>query len=155
LLREGRTNEAHAAYQKLVELMPPTAEGRRDLADMLAEGHQFAEAVQYYQEALRLKPDFQEAVNNLAMLRASCPQAKFRNGAEAVQLAETACRLSERRNPSFLGVLAAAYAEAGRFDDAVKTIQEALAISKASGANYLVPIQTHMLELFQAGKPFR
>ena len=122
---------------------------------MLAEGHQFAQAVHYYQEALRLKPDFDAAMNNLAMLRASCPQAEFRNGGEAVQLAEAACRLSGRRNPSFLGTLAAAYAEAGRFGDAVKTIQEALAVSEASGAKELVPIQTRMLELFQAGKPFR
>jgi len=154
-LRQGRTNEAREAYQTLASLMPPTAESGRDLADMLAEGHQFTQAVQYYEEALRLKPDFQEAMNNLAMLRASCPQAEFRNGSEAVQLAEAACRLSGRRNPSFLGTLAAAYAEAGRFGDAVNTIQEALAVSKGSGANYLVPIQTRMLGLFQAGKPFR
>ena len=89
------------------------------------------------------------------MLRASCPQAEFRNGREAVQLAEAACRLSGRRNPNFLGTLAAAYAEAGRFGDAVKTIQEALAVAKATGANDLVPIQTRMLEQFQAGLPYR
>jgi Flp pilus assembly protein TadD len=147
--------EAQDAYQKLVVLMPNTAEGCRDLADMLAEGQQFAQAVNYYREALRLKPDFEAALNNLAMLRASCKQPEFRNGSEAVQLAEAACRLSGRRNPSFLGTLAAAYAEAGRFDDAVKTIQEALAVAKASAADDLVPIQTRMLELFQAGEPFR
>jgi Flp pilus assembly protein TadD len=154
-LKQGRTNEAREAYQKLAALMPPTAESWRDLADMLAEGHQFPQAVHCYQEALRLKPNFEPALNNLAMLRASCPQDEFRNGSDAVQLAETACRLSGRRNPSFLGTLAAAYAEAGRFGDAVRTIQEALAVSNASGANYLVPIQTQMLELFQAGKPYR
>ena len=154
-LRQGRTNEAQDAYQSLATLMPATAGGQRDLADMLAEGHQFEQAVHCYKEALRLKPDFEAAMNNLAMLRASCPQAEFRNGTEAVQLAEAACRLSGRRNPSFLGTLAAAYAEAGRFGDAVKTMQEALAVSEASGTKELVPIQTRMLELFQAGKPFR
>jgi tetratricopeptide (TPR) repeat protein len=154
-LRQGRMAEAQDAYQSLAALMPATAEGQRDLADMLAEGHQFPQAVRCYQEALRLNPGFEAALNNLAMLRASCPQAEFRNGSEAVQLAEAACRLSGRRNPSFLGTLAAAYAEAGRFGDAVKTIQEALAVSQASGANELVPIQTRMLEQFQAGKPFR
>jgi Flp pilus assembly protein TadD len=153
--RQGRIKDAQDAYQKLVVLMPNTAEGCRDLADMLAEGQQFTQAVNYYREALRLKPDFEAALNNLAMLRASCQQPEFRNGSEAVQLAEAACRLSGRRNPSFLGTLAAAYAEAGRFGDAVKTIQEALAVAKASGADDLVPIQTRMLELFQAGKPFR
>jgi len=105
LLRQGRLQEAREAYQKLVSLVPTTAEGCRDLADMLAEGQQFDQAVDYYRQALRRKPDFAEALNNLAMLRASCPQPEFRNGPEAVQLAETACRLSGRRNSVFLGTL--------------------------------------------------
>ena len=155
LLRQGRLKEAHEAYQKLVPSMPATAEGYRDLADMLAEGQQYAEALHYYCEALRLKPDFDAALNNLAMFRASCKQSEFRNGQEAVQLAQAACRLSGRRNPSYLGTLAAAYAEAGQFGDAVKTIQEALALARASGANELIPIQTQMLQQFRAGKPYR
>ncbi len=155
LSREGRTNEARQAYQKLDQLMPATAEGQRDLADMLVEGQQYADAIRCYCEALRLKPDSETALNNLAMLRASCPQAEFRNGREAVQLAESACRLSGRRNPSFLGTLAAAYAEAGQFPEAVKTMEQALALSKATGADELVPIQTQMLQQFRAGKPYR
>jgi tetratricopeptide (TPR) repeat protein len=155
LLRQGRLKEAHEAYQKLVPSMPATAEGYRDLADMLAEGQQYAEALHYYCEALRLNPDFDAALNNLAMFRASCKQPEFRNGQEAVQLAQAACRLSGRRNPSYLGTLAAAYAEAGQFGDAVKTIQEALALARASGANELIPIQTQMLQQFRAGKPYR
>src|ERR1039458_8022172 len=155
LQRQGRNEEARAAYQKLISLMPPPAEGYRDLADMLGEGQQFAEAVHYYREALRLKPDFEPVLNNLAMLRAACPQAEFRDGHEAVQLAEAACRLSQRRNPNYLGALAAAYAEAGRFSDAVNTIQEAQALARASGANALLPLQARMLEQFRAGKPFR
>ena len=155
LSREGRTNEARQAYQKLEQLMPATAEGQRDLADMLAEGQQYAEAIRCYCEALRLKPDFGAALNNLAMLRASCRQPEIRNGLEAVQLAETACRLSGRRNPSFLGTLAAAYAEAGRFPEAVMTMQQALALAKATGADELIPIQTQMLQQFRAGKPYR
>jgi tetratricopeptide (TPR) repeat protein len=154
-LRQGRIKEARAAYQQLVSLMPATAEGCRDLADMLTEGQQFAEAVHYYGEALRLKPDFEPVLNNLALLRASCQQPEFRDGRRAVQLAEAACRLSGRRNPSFLGTLAAAYAEAGRFGDAVRTMQEALALARASGADDLLAIQTQMLQQFRAGKPYR
>src|ERR1019366_9344539 len=115
--------EARAAYQKLISLMPPTAEGYRDLADMLGEGQQFAEAIHYYGEALRLKPDFEPVLNNLAILRSSCQRPEFRDPSQAVQLAEDLCRLSQRRNPNFLGTLAAAYAAAGRFNEAIKTIQ--------------------------------
>jgi tetratricopeptide (TPR) repeat protein len=155
LLRQGKREEARAAFLKLVPLMPATAEGYRDLADMFGEGEQFGEAIRYYREALRLKPDFAAALNNLAMLRASCRQPGFRDSREAVQLAELACRLNGRRNPSFVGTLAAAYAEAGRFSDAVKTIQEAQALARASGADDLLPIQAQMLQQFRAGKPYR
>ena len=155
LVRLGRREEARAAYQNLARLMPRTAEAYRDLADMLGEGRQFAEAARYYEEALRLRPDFAPVLNNLALLRASCPQTELRNGAEAVRLAETACRVTQRRDPNFLGTLAAAYAEAGRFGDAIKTIQEAMTASKASGATGLLSLQAQMLAQFRAGKPFR
>jgi hypothetical protein len=102
-----------------------------------------------------LKPDFEVALNDLALLRASCPQPECRNGREAVQLAEAACRLSQRRNPNLLGTLAVAYAEAGRFPEAIRTLEEAQAQARASGTADLLPLQAQMLQQFQAGKPFR
>ena len=155
LLREGRRAEARAAYQQLVGLMPATAEGYRDLADMLNEGQQFAEAIHYYREALQLEPDFPPVLNNLALLLATCEQRELRNGPEAVRLAERACQLTERRDANMLGTLAVAYAQAGRFSEAVKTTEEAQAAARASGADYLLPVQAEMLQKFRAGKTFR
>jgi protein O-mannosyl-transferase len=154
LLTLGRRDEARAAYLSLIPLVPKTADAQRDLGDMLAEGQQMGEAIAHYREALRLKPDFVLVLNNLAWLRATAAQPEFRDGLEAVPLAERACALSQRRNPSFLGTLAAAYAETGRFADAVKTMQEAMALAKAAGADQLLPVQAQMLAQFQAGKPF-
>ena len=94
-------------------------------------------------------------LNNLALLRAACEQPELRDVREAVELAERACQLSQRWDPNSLGTLAGAYGQAGRFSEAVKTIQEAQAVAKASGADYLLPIQAEMLEMFRAGKPFR
>ena len=155
LAHEGRRDEARAVYQQLARLLPATPEGYRDLADMLNQGQQYADAIQYYREALRLQPDFPAVLNNLALLLATCEQKQLRNGPEAVRLAEHACALTDRRDANFLGTLAAAYGQAGRFQDAVKTVQEAQAAAKASGATYLLPIQTEMLARFRAGKPFR
>jgi Flp pilus assembly protein TadD len=152
LLRLGRDAEARTIYQTLASLMPATAESRRDLADLLAEGRQFSDAIDSYREALRLKPDFQAALNNLAWLRACCPQAEFRNGGEAVELAERACQLSQHHNADFLGTLAAAYAEAGRFDAALDRVQKALFLAQGSSSTNLL---RQMLEQFRAGKPFR
>lgn len=154
-LAQGRVAEARSILLGLAPLMPRTAEAQRDLADMLSQGQLTAEAIHHYREALRLKPDFASVLSNLAWLRATAARPEWRDGAEAVQLAERANALSQRRNPSFLGVLAAAYAEAGRFNEAVRTMQEALALAKQSGADQLIPIQTQMLGQFQAGQPFR
>jgi len=74
-------------------------------------------AVQSYREALRLKPNWPAALNDLAWLLATQPQPEQRNGAEAVTLAERACALTQRHEARYLGTLDAAYAEAGRFSE--------------------------------------
>ena len=73
-----------------------------------------------FTEAIRLKPDFVEAYVSLAWLLAVCPDVNARNGEYAVDYALKACELSEWKDDSILGTLAAACAEAGRFDAAVK-----------------------------------
>ena len=154
LASHGRVEEARAEYQTLAQLLPADANGQMRLAEMLAEGQQWAEAVQRYQEALRQNPNLPPALNNLAWLRATCPQAEFRDAAEAVRLAERACQLTRRRNPYFVGTLAAAYAEAGRFPEALRTIAEAEALVGASGSTQLLSTYGQMRALFQAEKPF-
>jgi Flp pilus assembly protein TadD len=154
LSSQGRRDEARSVYLSLIPLTPPTAEHQRNLADTLAEGQQVSEAIHHYREALRLKPDHVLVINNLAWLRATAPQPEWRDGKEAVALAEQACSLTGRRNPSFLGTLAAAYAEAGRFPEAVATIQEAMKVAKAVGSEAILPVQSQMLAQFQSGQPF-
>lgn len=151
---QGRRDEARQVYLSLIPLVPLTAEHQRNLADTLAEGQQVAEAIHHYRQALRLKPDHVLVINNLAWLRATAARPEWRDGKEAVTLAEQACAMTARRNPSFLGTLAASYAEAGRFPEAVSTIQEAMTIAKSSGATALLPVQSQMLARFQAGRPF-
>ena len=68
-------------------------------------------------------------MNCLAWVLATCPEASVRNGAEAVELARRAVKLSDGREPAILGTLAAAYAEAGRFPEAVQTARKALELA--------------------------
>ena len=156
LLREkGDFNGAIEHLRSAIELDPGRVETRMQLGETLISAGRYAEASASLREGLELQPQNIIMNNDLAWLLATCPQAPLRDGQQAVQISERLVATTDRKMPEVLDTLAAAYAEAGRFDDAVKTIQEALAVSKASGANYLVTIQTHMLELFQAGKPFR
>jgi tetratricopeptide (TPR) repeat protein len=64
--------------------------------------------------------DYAKALNDLAWLKAACPQSEFRDGKKAVELAIKACELSKWKSPSDIDTLAAAYAECSDFDQAIK-----------------------------------
>ena len=93
-------------------------------------------------------------VNQLAWVLATCPEASVRNGAEAVELAQRAVQLSGGREPAILGTLAAAYAEAGRFPEAVQTARKALELATQQNKQALAESIKAKLPLYQAGTPF-
>ena len=100
-------------------------------------------------------PDHPYLLSNLAWVLATCPEASARNGARAVELAEQARRLSGDKDPVLLGTLAAAYAEAGRFADAVATAQRALELVCAQANTAQTETLRARLELYRSGSPFR
>jgi tetratricopeptide (TPR) repeat protein len=112
------------------------------------------DAVAQYQEALRLNPALPEALNNLAWILAANADEKLRNGAKSVALARHACDLTRNTEPYYLGTLAAAYAEAGHFPDAVATAQKAEQLARSAGLVSVADKNHELLELYQAGKPF-
>ena len=91
----------------------------------LSAQRQAREAMVEYRKALALDDQLLLACNNLAWMLASHPDPQIRNGKEAVGLGERACRLTNYEQPFYLGTLAAAYAEAGRFNDAIATAEKA------------------------------
>jgi Tfp pilus assembly protein PilF len=91
----------------------------------------------------------------LASLRAAAGDPSLRNGEEAVQLAKRACALTRYQIPEPLDVLAGAYAEAGRFDEAVRLADFTLWFARAAERTKLVPGAGQRLELYRQGKPFR
>jgi tetratricopeptide (TPR) repeat protein len=125
------------------------------LAIAAAETGDSTNATTHLRLALALKPDMVEALENLAWILATHPSEALRNGAEAVRLAERACKLSQYREPVSLVTLAAAYAEAGRFGDAVKTAEQARDLAAAAGLKDVAAKNSERLELYRAGKPCR
>ncbi len=125
-----------------------------DFATVLIRAGQSDAAITQCREALRLQPDSPQALTSLAWILAVDPDGHIRNGLEAVTLAERACQLTGFRNPTFLGTLAAAYAEAGRFEDAVRTAEKASDLARATGNQKLAERNQQLLAMYRAGKPF-
>ena len=150
----GKRGEALMAFTRAAQLKPDHAPIHYQLAVMLTDAGKLPEALPHYREAVRLKPDWPELLSHLAWLLATHPDRQVRNGAEAVKLAERACELTGRQSAGPLDGLAAAYAEAGRFADAVSTAQQALALAQTAQKELAGQIQSR-LQLYQAGKPYR
>jgi len=113
------------------------------------------EAVRHLRLATRLSSEAVGALDKLAWIRATDPEARWRNGDDAVALAERACQLTDYHFPDLLETLAAAYAEAGRFAEAVSTVQKAQTLAEAAGQKEMFRRHQEWVALFAAHRPYR
>ncbi len=112
-------------------------------------------AVGSFLVAFKLMPVEPVANNNLAWTLATSPDAKNRNGARAVILAEDACQQTQFKQTIFIGTLAAAYAEAGRFDEAIMAAQRACDVAAMNGETNLLRKNQELLASYQNHQPYR
>ena len=154
LFRRGRTDEAIAHYQKTLELIPENADAHANLGSALLAKGRIEDAIAQYRDALRAAPENVAAQSNLAWLLATSSDPSLRNGQESVLLAEQASRLSGRNRPLILRILAAAYAEAGRFDEARDTAHQALQAADNQGNVVLSEVLRKEIALYEAGRPY-
>ena len=154
LLGKNRTDEAVTQFQEAARLQTTNALANYNLALIHQERKQAREAVERFRLALKAQADWPESLNNLAWILAANPDATVRNGAEAVKLAERACQLTDYKEPLLVGTLAAAYAEAGRFPEAVSAAGKARALALAAGQKEIAQRNQELLELYQAGHAY-
>jgi protein O-mannosyl-transferase len=150
----GQTAEAIAAYAEAVRIKPDYAEAHYSLGVLLAAQGKTEEALAHYREAVRLRPDWPQALRKLAWLLATDENGRVRNAVEAVQLAERLCEITGQQQADALVVLAAAYAEAGRFTEAVRVAQKALELAKTNRQQELAGQVQAQLKLYQDGRPW-
>jgi Flp pilus assembly protein TadD len=154
LLAQGKPDEAALEYEKVLLVKPDDAKLHYEYGMVLAFLNRTREAIAQYRRALALQPEMVESLNNLSWLLATASAAELRDGSQAVSLAELACELTRRREPVFLGTLAAAYAEAGKFSDAIKTAELARNLAESGGQKEVAQRNKELLELYRSGKPF-
>ncbi|MGD0651499.1 MAG: tetratricopeptide repeat protein [Verrucomicrobiia bacterium] len=155
LARQGKLAEAVAEYQAALRIRPTNVEAHYNMGNALASQGRVAEAMAEYRETLRLKPDWPPALGKLAWILATDGNASFRNAGEAVQLAERLCAFTGYQQAEAMDVLAAACAEAGRFNDAVRVAEKAVELSNAAGQQELARQIQERLQLYLAGRPYR
>jgi len=155
LLRKGRVDEAIAHYQKALEIKPEYADAQGNLGNALLQKGLVSDAVAHYEKALEIKPLNVAYQNNLALVLATSPTTSLRNGIKATELAQQANQLSGGGQPLILRTLAAAYAEAKRFPEAVETAQKALKLAKDQSNFVLAEKIESNLKLYEAETPLR
>ena len=134
---------------------PENGEAHNNLGNTFLRIGRVDEAIAHYSKALEINPLNVNAQNNMAWLLATSPETRLRNGPKAVELAERADHLTGNRSPVIAATLAAAYAETGRFSDAVKTAQRALQLATDQGNRVLADAIREQIELYQSGAPSR
>jgi tetratricopeptide (TPR) repeat protein len=158
--KTGRVDEAIILFQKALEIEPNIAEAQYDLGCSLLQTGRGDEAIIHFQKAMEIEPDFPETRdsaenNNMAWSLATNPEARKRNGALAVKLAGAACQRTHYQQTIMVGTLAAAYAEAGRFDEAILTAQRACELAGKNGETNLLQKNGELLALYQNHQPYR
>jgi Flp pilus assembly protein TadD len=155
LLETGRVQESLSHLETAVTLDPNNADAHYNLGNTLLQMGRASEAVAQYKRTLELNPDDTEAMNNMAWILATCPETLFRNGTKAIALAERADALTSKASPVISATLAAAYAESGRFVDAVKTAQRALQLALNEGNNARAESIQSQIATYESGAAFR
>jgi len=155
LLKKGQVAEAMVHYRKFLELESANVEARNTLGTALIQQGHIREAIDQWQEVLALQPENGNAASNLAWVFATCIDDSIRDGTRAVELGEKALRISGGKIPMIYKVLAAAYAENGRFADAMETAQRGAKLATSQGNSPLAAELESNIALYQSGRPLR
>lgn len=154
-LEDNQPGRAAAQFAQCLRADPNETRSHYRLGVALSQQHQVKDAIFHFHEALRLTPEFPDAMNELARLLACASEDELRDGAGAVKLAEKACAMTNNQQANMLTTLAAAYAEVGRFPEAIVAAQRARDLAASNGQGALAAKAGELLALCQSGHPLR
>jgi protein O-mannosyl-transferase len=153
LCSQQRFEEGVPHLERAVEIDPELSTAQANLGEAYGALGRRAQAARHFALAVEGEPDRVFLLNRLGWLLATSPEDDVRNAAKAVEVGERAVRLTSRQDPVSLDTLAAAYAEAGRFDEAAAAAREALDLEARSGTPDRA--LADRLSLYASGRKFR
>jgi tetratricopeptide (TPR) repeat protein len=154
LLSQGHPDQAVSELETTVNLSPRYASGEDSLATACAQLGRETEALLHWRKAIALEPERLSALLGAARILSSSPEPNLRSGTEAVALAEKANQLTQGSESSVLDALGAAYAEAGKFPQALDAANRALSLADAKGDSAAAGGIRYRISLYSAEKPF-
>ncbi len=155
LVRLGRIDEAVSHWEKAVEAQPGYYRAENCLGIAQLRRGQVGAAISHWEKALEIVPDFREVQGRLAWVLAACPDPAYRDGTKALDLARRADLLAGGRDPSILKTLAAAYAETGRFPEALEAAGRGAQLARAQSNAALEQELRSDIALYKSGAPVR
>jgi len=150
---KGRLAEALQHFEQALAIRPQDVEVLRSAAMTRTLLGQVEEGIRYYEKVLEIEPKDLDALNNIAWIRSAHLEAAHRDARQAVLLAEQARDWSPEPNAVIFDTLAAAYAEAGRYEEAVAACGRAIELARAKGQEAEARRFEEHLALFRAGRP--
>ena len=153
LVSQGKFEEAKKRFSLALQLNPADAFALYQLGLVCYREGSSREAVAHLRGVIQLRPEWPDALNTLAWILATQEDPKERDIEEAVRLAQRAQELAAQ--PAILDTLAAAYAAGGRFEEAIETARQALAMASSSGETDLAGEISSRLQLYNLRRPYR
>ena len=148
-------DKASEDYGEAIRLDPKDAEAYNSRGSAYEKKGEFGKAIEDYARLVELEVNVPRGYNAIGWIYATCSKDEFRNSAKAVDLAKKGCELSLWRDGGVVDTLAAAEAEAGQFDDAVRYEQQAISLIKDTNASADTKSMEDRVKLYKQHKPYR
>jgi tetratricopeptide (TPR) repeat protein len=152
-LKRSDTKHALLVLDRAVEIDPQSADSHGNRAVILLSLGKYDKALDDLDDLLKVAPNSARALKERAWILATCPETKVRNGEQAVATATRACELTQWKEPHYLATLAAAYSEAGDFDNAVTCQKRAIDLSLTKAPE--IHEYNKLLDRYKSKKPYR
>ena len=142
-------------YERAIALRADNFDARLNLAQLMSAEGLSRDAAAAFRDALALHPDHPQAMAGLAWILATASDPSLQSPDKAVELAERAAALTNQQDLSVLDALAAAYASAGKFDEALAVVDRGIKTATESHLDGAAAQLRGRRDLYQQHRPYR